>query len=299
MSEIYDKLIDAMISALWWIICLAIFTFAVVIILNALSSNSNRLAPPTTKDNEINNKQAKDNSTLSGTYDEYLVNTGKNYSDILFDKGNYGEYLIYECLDHISGYKKFLFNLYIPAGSGHTTEIDVIMLHTSGVYVFESKNYSGWIFGSEKDRFWTQSIYNRRSGEPEKSRFYNPVLQNENHIRHLKNLLNNYSNFPIFSYVVFSERCQLKKVNVDPKSCTVIKSEYLYNDVKLKADFSEKILTDEMLDKLYNILFPYSKVSEQVKEQHIKDVNEYKELYGTAHYTLPNDQTKNNYSERL
>lgn len=261
--------------------------------LNSGQSDENPALSP------INEGSRRPSAKTYQTDDDYFTATGKSYYDTILDKGNYGEYLIYKCLDYISGYKKFLFNLYIPTSSVHTTEIDIIMLHTSGIYVFESKNYSGWIFGSEKDRFWTQSIYNRGTGEPEKSRFYNPVLQNENHIRHLKNLLNNYSNIPIFSYVVFSERCQLKKVNVDPKSCTVIKSEYLYNDVKLKADFSEKILTDEMLDKLYNILFPYSKVSEQVKEQHIKDVNEYKELYGTAHYTLPNDQTKNNYSERL
>lgn len=299
MSEIYDKLIDAMISALCGIICLAIFTFAVIIILNFLSSNGKRLAPPITKDNEIDNKQAKDNSTLSETYDEYLANTGKNYLNVVFDKGNYGEYLIYKCLDYISGYKKFLFNLYIPASSGHTTEIDIIMLHTSGIYVFESKNYSGWIFGSENQRYWTQSIYNRSSRKTVKSRFYNPVLQNENHIKHLKNVLGSFCNIPIYSFVVFSERCQLKKINVDPNSCIVVKREYLYNSVKLKTDFSENVLTAEMLDEMYNILFPYSQAPEQVKEQHIKDVNEYREIYGTVRYMPSDGQPNNSNTERL
>ncbi|NLK22184.1 MAG: NERD domain-containing protein [Epulopiscium sp.] len=26
------------------------------------------------------------------------------------------------------------------------------------MYVFESKNYSGWIFGNEKDKNWTQML---------------------------------------------------------------------------------------------------------------------------------------------
>lgn len=41
-------------------------------------------------------------------------------------------------------------NLYLPKEDGSTTEIDLIMLSETGILVFESKNYSGWIFGDEK-----------------------------------------------------------------------------------------------------------------------------------------------------
>ena len=40
----------------------------------------------------------------------------------------------------------------------------------------EMKTYSGWIFGDEKGREWTQSIYRK------KSRFQNPMRQNYKHI---------------------------------------------------------------------------------------------------------------------
>lgn len=40
----------------------------------------------------------------------------------------------------------------------HTYEIDLIMISETGIYVFESKNYSGWIFGDEKQRYWTQIL---------------------------------------------------------------------------------------------------------------------------------------------
>ena len=57
-----------------------------------------------------------------------------------------GEYFTYQCIAPLNGYKKFIFNCYLPKADGETTEVDVILLHESGIYVFESKNYSGWIF---------------------------------------------------------------------------------------------------------------------------------------------------------
>ena len=52
---------------------------------------------------------------------------------------------------------------------GKTTEIDLLMIHEKGIFVFESKNYSGWIFGSEDQLKWTQCF---KSGQRE--HFYNP-----------------------------------------------------------------------------------------------------------------------------
>jgi hypothetical protein len=56
---------------------------------------------------------------------------------------------------------------------GSTTEIDLIMIDETGIYVFESKNYSGWIFGDEKRKNWVQTLENRQ-----KNYFYNPIWQN-------------------------------------------------------------------------------------------------------------------------
>lgn len=49
------------------------------------------------------------------------------------------------------------------------TEVDLIYINTSGIYVIESKNYSGWIFGDFKQKYWTQTF------KTEKHKFYNPV----------------------------------------------------------------------------------------------------------------------------
>ena len=77
---------------------------------------------------------------------EYYQQTKNPYSSVRFNKGRLGEFYTYKYLDSLAGYKRYLFNLYIPKSNGETTELDVVLLHESGIYVFESKNYSGWIF---------------------------------------------------------------------------------------------------------------------------------------------------------
>lgn len=77
------------------------------------------------------------------------------------DKGSFGEYLIKYALANIPGYQKVLRNIYIPY-NGKASEIDVIMIHEKGIFVFESKNYSGWIFGGLENAQWTQCLPNKR-----------------------------------------------------------------------------------------------------------------------------------------
>lgn len=70
------------------------------------------------------------------------------------------------------------------------------------IFVVESKNYSGWIFGNEKS-------------------FYNPIMQNKTHIKWLKKQVGN--NIPVYSVIAFSERCKLKDITVESKDVKVIK----------------------------------------------------------------------------
>jgi hypothetical protein len=68
-----------------------------------------------------------------------------------------------------------LHNVTIPAKDG-TTQIDHVIVSRFGVFVVEAKNFNGWIFGSERDAQWTQSLFGK------KSRFQNPLRQNYRHI---------------------------------------------------------------------------------------------------------------------
>ena len=87
-----------------------------------------------------------------------------------------------------------------------------MLLHDSGLYVFESKNYSGCIFGTETQKNWTQTLPMGK-GKSKKNHFFNPIIQNKGHIKWLKTYLQS-NNFPIFSCIVFSDRCTLKNINL-------------------------------------------------------------------------------------
>ena len=53
-------------------------------------------------------------------------------------------------------------DLYLPRPDGQgSTQLDHIVVSPFGIFVIETKNYRGWIFGSEKQGHWTQQIYKR------------------------------------------------------------------------------------------------------------------------------------------
>ena len=65
-----------------------------------------------------------------------------------------------------------------------TSQIDHVLVADSGVFVIETKHYSGWIFGDSHEGQWTQVIYKR------KTKFLNPVRQNYGHVKALQALFN-------------------------------------------------------------------------------------------------------------
>ena len=71
-------------------------------------------------------------------------------------------------------------DIYIPRRDGTgLTQIDHLVISPFGIFVIETKNYTGWIFGSENQKKWTQQIYRK------KFRFQNPLHQNHLHLSSL------------------------------------------------------------------------------------------------------------------
>ena len=155
---------------------------------------------------------------------DYYKSTHYGYWKVRFDKGLTGEYLTYRKLLQLKGYKRFLFNCYIPKAGEDKTEIDLVLLHESGIYVMESKNYSGWIYGTETQKYWTQTL----PGNQKRS-FYNPIKQNIGHIKWMQTDLRLPENL-FYSYIVFSERCNLKKINRSSYTCHLLQRQDLLPD---------------------------------------------------------------------
>ena len=100
-------------------------------------------------------------------------------------KGWFGEKVLDTLLKvKLDGAKyKILHNIMLPTDDGATTQIDHIIVSEWGIFVIETKTYSGWVFGDAKSAQWTVSHFRR------KDRFQNPLRQNYKHIATLSECL--------------------------------------------------------------------------------------------------------------
>ncbi|MFQ3668134.1 MAG: nuclease-related domain-containing protein [Fimbriimonadaceae bacterium] len=77
---------------------------------------------------------------------------------------------------------KRLYDVTLPAADS-TAQIDHVLVSRFGIFVVETKDDSGCIFGLEKDAFWTQTFGRT------KFRIPNPLRQNYGHVCALRELL--------------------------------------------------------------------------------------------------------------
>ncbi|TCB37598.1 NERD domain-containing protein [Acinetobacter sp. ANC 4910] len=93
----------------------------------------------------------------------------------------------------------------LPDEQNQTTQIDHILLSPFGIFVIETKNYKGWIFGGQHQKMWTQKIYKKSF------KFQNPLHQNYKHQKVLEAVLSDIVEPQfIHSLVVFMPDCEFK-----------------------------------------------------------------------------------------
>lgn len=109
-------------------------------------------------------------------------------------------------------------DLYLRLPNGKYSQIDLVVPTKVGIFVFEVKKYSGWIFGSGHHSQWTQVLAYGRS----KYRFYNPIMQNSKHINDLKGQLKQFESVPFYSIIVLYGNCVLKGISNVPEETFII-----------------------------------------------------------------------------
>lgn len=139
-------------------------------------------------------------------------------------------------------------DIYLQKANGEYTQIDLAVATSACLIVFEVKDYGGWIFGNEGQRYWTKVLAYGRL----KSRFYNPIMQNNGHIRALRSRLTQNPDIPIYSVIVFYGNCIFRNVTyyssdtyiLHPREVNGIVSELMNRP---NADFGNK---HEIMDVL-------------------------------------------------
>lgn len=186
-------------------------------------------------------------------------------------KGKFGEFLVnlsVRCFLDKSRYH-LIKNVTLPTEEG-TTQIDHVLVSEFGVFVVETKNMKGWIFGSPHQRFWTQKIY-----QPS-YKFQNPLHQNYKHVKTLQALLG-LSDHQMHSVVVFVGDSTFKT----PMPENVTQGLGYVRYIKSKTD---RVLSPEQVeearDKVASGRLKASFSTDQAHARHVRGL--VAERYGTS-----------------
>lgn len=176
------------------------------------------------------------------------------------NKGEQGEAMLRQHTDPSLAGKGYhaLHDLLIPLYES-TTQIDHLYVSRYGIFVVETKNYAGWIYGDAEQKQWTQVLYQQ------KYRFYNPLKQNETHIKALAYLLK----LPMetfHSIVVFVGEAEFKTALPDNVLQGADISGYVHR-------FRRSLLSQAQVDEIYATLSQKCyRATAAKKRRHVRDV---------------------------
>lgn len=188
------------------------------------------------------------------------------------DRGTRSEkYFISELLAIGISSQDIFHDLYVEKYKGHFAQIDLVVLTEVGIIVVEVKDYSGWIFGSGNKYQWTQVLAYGK----EKYRFYNPVMQNNNHILELRKKLKQFQTIPFYSLIVFYGDCVFKDISCIPQGTYISKVSEVSNTIntivnnKKRINYIDKNQIVELLKKYIE-----SGKSIEIQNQHVKNIKD-------------------------
>ncbi len=173
-------------------------------------------------------------------------------------KGWIGEQIVKIVIGKTKEGKKYVINdLRLKVSEDRTSQIDHVLINEKGIFVIETKNYSGRIYGKESQLEWTQVLNYGKV----KNKLYNPVKQNKTHVYHISNMLS--ERLPIFSAVVFIQG-----------NTQYIESENVYSLKGLKRLISQEgknVLSIAQMQTAYNELSGANDQSISLRE-HVENI---------------------------
>lgn len=145
--------------------------------------------------------------STSKSVDTTELNFQKHTERVFFTGTNNGEALVANTLAYGLDHEKYYIfnNVTIPSEYNGSSQIDHIVVSHLGIFVIETKDYKGWIFGGKDQKEWTQSLPGGN-----KFHFFNPLRQNWSHIQSLKEIFPTIPEEKFISVVVFTDASEFK-----------------------------------------------------------------------------------------
>jgi hypothetical protein len=178
-------------------------------------------------------------------------------------KGASAERVVAHFLNKLDKSKYFTINDITLKLEDNTTQIDHIVVSCYGIFVIETKNWKGSVYGSR----WGKYVY-QYLGE-KKYKHLNPVKQNDWHIRRLRQVLKEYPNVKYISIVAFSGYTK-RKIKDD---ITIRISEIL----DTISEYTGEVISGKDRDSIYSKLKKLHVEGESYEKEHVENV---RRLYG-------------------
>lgn len=193
-------------------------------------------------------------------------------------KGELGEYKIDIQLSQLPKDYMYLNDLFIknPKSSTGYSQIDHVIITPYGLFVIETKNYQGTIYGGKDRKTW---LING------KFKMMNPLMQNYSHIQALKSFIEAKYHPYFISVVSFTKRCTFK---IEEELRKISSTELVIYDVELTQFINRKVavlklqspplfLKSEM-EMIYNSLVNANITDAAIRKQHIDIIEEKKNI---------------------
>lgn len=150
-----------------------------------------------------------------------------------------------------NSYFKILNNLYLPKNSiSDTTTIDSVLIHPTGIYLFENSVFEGWIYGDADSKFWSATVL--RNNRTKNSEYENPVLRSVRNEEAIRRMFEKAESLPmhIFSYVVFSDKAVLKDVPESSVERKLVLRGQLAQSLVRTFSLATPVYTENEIDEL-------------------------------------------------
>ncbi|MCQ2084149.1 MAG: NERD domain-containing protein [Bacteroidaceae bacterium] len=174
------------------------------------------------------------------------------------NKGKAGERNVAYRLHGLPDEYKVINNLQLSFGNW-TSQIDHVVVSPYGVFVIETKNYTGIITGGENSAEWTKNMYGNKYS------FHNPVFQNESHVKAIRKCLGDYGSLRIIPIIAFSNEAD---VRVKLESKMVVYFSQLKRTIRA---YNEVCIPDAQVTEIYNKLLQANVEDRSFKREHVKE----------------------------
>lgn len=189
-------------------------------------------------------------------------------------KGSMGEYITKYYLNATTD-TLVLHDVLIKNDEDMTSQIDLLIIGGTGIYVVEVKRYdNAKIYGNGKRSTWYYYLGGKKYD------IYSPLKQNKKHIEYLKNFLADFGGIPYFSVLtIICNDIKVDDINDNPDSpdtfiCNSLPA--MSKGLRLLSKDKPEVLDGEERQKIFDYIQNNQQVGKEARLAHKEKVKEIK-----------------------